>query len=213
MITLYRFPYSCYALKVQYLLAYLDLPHRIQDVPFMDRSELVSLSGKVLVPVIEHEGTVVTESRDICEHLLTLRENTLVPVGLEAAAWAYLDWSDQTLEHELFRIASPNIARRFARADETAMFKFIKERKFGSGCVEQWEREQGQMVATARRLLEPTLRSLEHNGHVICDRITLADFSLAGHLAMVEYADPALLDEIDPRLLPFLNSVREARCD
>jgi glutathione S-transferase len=213
MITLYRFPYSCYALKVQYLLAYLGFPHRVRDVPFMDRSELVSLSGKVLVPVIEHDGTVVTESRVICEYLLMLRENELVPVGLEAAVWAYLDWSDQILEHELFRIASPDIARRFARPDEAAMFKFIKERKFGNDCIEQWEREQGQMLETARRLLQPTLTSLEQNGHILCDRITLADFSLAGHLAMVEYADPALLDAVDPRLRPYLNTVREARCD
>jgi glutathione S-transferase len=213
MITLYRFPYSCYALKVQYLLSYLRLPHRIKDVPFMDRSELVALSGKVLVPVIEHEGKALTESRDICEYLLTLTDNNLIPPGLEAAVWAYVDWSDESLEHELFRIASPKIAERFPTAAEAAMFKFIKERKFGTGCVEQWASQQAEMIARARRLLQPTLTSLERNGYIIGDQITLADLSLAGHLAMVEYADPVLLDAIDSRLLPFLDKTREARYD
>lgn len=211
MITLYRFPYSCYALKVQYLLSYLRLPHTIKDVPFLDRSELIALSGKVLVPVIEHGQTVVTESRDICEYLLTLTENTLVPVGQEAAAWAYLDWSDELLEHELFRIASPDIAKRFASASEAAMFTFIKERKFGPGCVERWAREREDLIKTAQRLLQPTFNSLGHNGYIIGKELSLADFSLAGHLGMVEYADPALLDAIDTRLVPFLNKVREAR--
>lgn len=211
MITLYRFPYSCYALKIQLLLGYLGLPHQVKDVPFLDRSELVAKSGKVLVPVIDDEGRVVTESRDICEYLLTLTDNQLVPRGLEAAIWAYLDWSDELLEHELFRIASPHIAERFNTAAEAAMFKFIKERKFGSGCVAQWAAQQEQMIGTVRRLLEPTFASLEHNGYIICNQLTLADFSLAGHLAMVEYADPELLNTIDSRLLPFLNGVREAR--
>jgi glutathione S-transferase len=211
MITLYRFPYSCYALKVQYLLSYLRLPHQIKDVPFLDRSELVALSGHVMVPVIKHGQEVIRESRDICEYLLTLTENALVPPGLEAAVWTYLDWSDESLEHELFRIASPAIAERFETAAEAAMFKFIKERKFGPGCVEQWASERNDMIETARRLLQPTFQSLDHQAHVIGEHITLADFSLAGHLAMVEYADPALLEAIDPRLAPFLNKVREAR--
>lgn len=213
MITLYRFPYSCYALKVQFLLSYLRLPHKVKDVAFCDRQELVALSGGVLVPVIEDEGKVIKESRDICAYLLSRTTNQLIPPGLEAAVWAYVDWSDECLEHELFRIASPNIAERFARPDETAMFKFIKERKFGSGCVEQWAAEQEQIINNARRFLTPSFQSLDQNDFLLGENITLADISLAGHLAMVEYADPQLLQRIDARLPDFLNKVREARCE
>ena len=113
MITLYRFPYSCYALKVQLLLDKLALPYLIKDVPFGDRTELVELThGRVQVPVIEHaleDGSkkVVVESRDICRYLLGLKPNDLVPAGAEGLIWAFNDWADEILEDPLFKIVSP----------------------------------------------------------------------------------------------------------
>src|SRR5690554_1511704 len=76
MITLYRFPYSCYALKVQFLLDHLQLPYETKDVPFSDRDELIEvIGGRVTVPALVHDGNVVVESRDIFQYLLTLTKN------------------------------------------------------------------------------------------------------------------------------------------
>lgn len=211
MITLYRFPYSCYALKVQFLLDHLGLPYKVRDVPYTDRDELIEVTGgRVMVPAILHEGNVVVESRDIFQYLLTLSKNDLVPGGLEAAVWAYLDWTDSLLEDVLFRIASPGIAEQFAKPSERALFIFIKERKFGMGCVSEWQRTRKELIDRAKVLLAPTLETLSQSDYVIGNRLTIADVSLAGHLAMVEYADPTLLPAISPDLQLLLSRLRNA---
>lgn len=128
MIKLDRFPYSCYALKVQYLLEALQLNYEVADVPYTDRTELVEVAGgRVMVPAIAHEGKVVVESRDICRYLMGLADHSLVPKGKEAIVWAYADWCDSVLEDVLFRLATPGIAAKFSTTFERALFSFIND--------------------------------------------------------------------------------------
>lgn len=211
MIKLYRFPYSCYALKVQYLLDQLQLEYETVDVPFTDRTELVELTGdRVVVPAIAHNDRVVVESRDICQYLMELTLHNLVPAEQAALIWGYADWCDAILEDVLFRLASPGIAQRFATAFERALFIFVKERKFGAGCVEQWQQQQPDLVAKAQTLLQPTLQAIAVNNFVAGEQISYADITLLGHLAMVEYANPQLVAEIDSALPEYMARIRAA---
>ena len=211
MIRLYRFPYSCYALKVQYLLDALHLDYTPLDVPFTDRSDLVELTGgRVVVPAIDHDGNVVVESRVICQYLLGLVDNKLVPESLAALVWAYADWCDSTLEDILFRVASPGIQARFETPFEKALFAFIKERKFGAGCIDAWKLEQAELVAKARELMAPTLASIRSQGFVAGSELTFADISLLGQLAMVAYADPALVAAIGDPLPEYMVRVSQS---
>ncbi len=214
MITLYRFPYSCYALKVQLLLDKLSLPYQTKEVPFGDRSELVALTGgSVTVPVIVHrleDGSekVVKESRDICRYLLALTDNTLVPQGHEGLIWAYNDWADEVLEDPLFKSVSLDIANRFERPADRAMFIFIKERKFGSGCVEQWGQQKPQFIEQTQTLMADSFKSIARQGFIAGEQVTMADIAVVGHLAMVEWADPELIDLIDSGLAGYMEKVR-----
>ena len=211
VIKLYRFPYSCYALKVQYLLDKLQLDYKPIDVPYTDRTELVKLTGgHVTVPVIEHNDHVVVESRTICQYLLNLVENELVPKDKAALIWAYADWCDSTLEDLLFRIATPGIASRFSTPFEQSLFAYIKERKFGSGCVEEWRNTQSDLIAKAGVLLEPTIEAISLNNYIAGATVSYADVTLLGHLAMVEYGDPALISEISDVLPQYMERVRAA---
>ena len=213
MITLYRFPYSCYALKVQLLLDVLALPYEVRDVPFGDRTELVKVTqGRVQVPAIVHKREngsekVVVESRDICRYLLGLKANNLVPKSAAGLIWAYCDWVDTTLEDPLFKMVSPEIADSFARDADRAMFIFIKERRYGTGCVSDWAQQKPRLVAQARDLLAESLLSIAHQGYLCGDHITLADIALVGHLAMVKYGRPELLPEIDPLIPGYMGRV------
>ena len=162
----------------------------------------------MVVPAIAHEGHVVVESRAICDYLLSLTANELVPQGKEAAIWAYADWCDSTLEDVLFRIATPGIADRFSTTFETALFAFIKERKFGVGCVEEWRSTQSELVAKARSLLKNTIASIAANGYVAGTTVSYADITLLGHLAMVEYANPKLIVAINDVLPEYMSRIR-----
>ena len=192
---LYRFEYSCFARKTQMVLDLLGRRYDVVEVPFGDRTELVTLTGGyVQVPVlVDDAGKVTVDSRAICEEVLRGdRAARLVPPPWQGPIWAYADWVDGPFEDVAFRIAAPGIRRRFARPADAALFVFIKERKFGRGCVDEWERNTGEFVARARAMLAPTLQTLGQRPFIFGDRPTLADAALYGQGAMLRGADAAM---------------------
>jgi glutathione S-transferase len=200
---LFRFRYSPYARKVQMLLDLLRKPYELVEVRYGDRSELARLTGGyIYVPVLLHDdGTVTTESRRICERLLSgAEQDELTPRPLEGPIWAYSDFCDGPLEDLLFRIASPGVRDAWPDPGERALYTLIKERKFGAGCVEQWQADQSSLLSRARHLLGPTLSTLEQEPFVFGSRATLADAALYGNLAMLHEASPALLTALSADL-------------
>jgi glutathione S-transferase len=203
---LYRFEYSCYARKVQMALDLLAKSYAVVDVPYGDRSQLVAVTGGyVQVPVlVDAAGVVRFDSRAICVHLVSSDGGaTLVPSPWEGPIWAYADWCDGPLEDVLFRLASPGLRARFERAVDRAMFTFVKERKFGRGCVEEWARQAEDLLRQARELLQPTVRTLEQQPFVFGTRPTLADAALYGQCAMLAAADPAMPAALSAVLAPW----------
>ena len=202
---LHRFAYSGYSRFVQ---ATIELAHAscaVVDVPFGDRDELARLTnGYILVPVVElDDGTVVTDSRRIVETLVRddARFAPLAPAADAAAIWAYVDWAGGQLEDVAFRIASPGIQYRFPRPWERALFVFIKERKFGPGCVDAWYRDADNLMARMHELLAPTVASLKSRPFVLGDAPTIADAALYGQIVMMEFGKPDRVATLAPEIL------------
>ena len=203
---LYRFRYSPYARKVQMLLDLLPAAYQAIDVPYGDRQELAALTGGYIhVPVlVDDEGKVMVESRAICERLLSgAAAERLVPSPLEGPIWAYADFVDGPLEDVLFRIASPAVRDTWSSAFERALYVLVKERKFGAGCVDAWERDRPALMARAQHLLQPTLATLARRPFLFGEHPTLADAALYGVCMMLEEGDPALLPAVSPALVAF----------
>jgi glutathione S-transferase len=201
---LYRFRYSPYARKVQMLLDLMGATYSLVEQSYTERGELAELTGGYIqVPVLlADDGRVIVESRAICEHLLSgPAGETLVPAPLEGPIWGYADFVDGPLEDVLFRVASPDIRNAWPTAAERGLYVYIKERKFGAGCVDAWLRDRSELVRCARALLAPTLRTLEKCRFLFGDQPTLADAALYGNCAMLEEAAPRLLSQIS-ELLP-----------
>ena len=213
MIKLYRFDYSPFVRKVQMVLDLIGTEYEAVDVPYGDRTELVELTGGyVQVPVLLADGEVITDSRNICRWLVGRPSGRwLVPADRAGAVWAYADWCDGPLEDVMFRIATPQIARRFARPADRAMFTFIKERKYGAGCVGQWEREHEALTRKAAELLEPTLQTLRSQAFVFGSEPTLADAALFGQFAMLETADPRLPAKLAEAIVPWMKKLERWR--
>jgi glutathione S-transferase len=211
---LYRLRYSPYARKVQMLLDLAALQYELIEVSYGDRNELAKLTGGyIYVPVlVDDGGQVILESRVISDVIVSRREaKHLVPSPFEGPIWAYADFVDGPLEDILFRIASPAVRDAWATPFERALYVLIKERKFGAGCVEAWERDRKSLVAKARQLLAPTLATLEQTPFLFGQKPTLADASLYGNCAMLEEAAPELLGEISAGLVAFARRVEAAR--
>jgi glutathione S-transferase len=212
LMKLYRTRYSPYARKVQMLLDLLGQPYDAVEMAYGDRTELATVTGGyVYVPVlVDDDGTVTVESRDICEKLLAGDAGRrLVPAPFEGPIWAYADFADGPLEDVLFRIASPAIRDGWKNPGERALYVLIKERKFGAGCVTAWERTRDALVARGRHLLAPTLRTLAARPFLFGDAPTLADAALYGECAMLEAGDPALLERVSPELVAFMRRVEQ----
>ncbi len=206
---LYRLEYSCYARKAQMALDLLGLRYDCIEVPFGDRSELATLTGGYIqVPVlVDDDGRVTVDSRAICEKLAAEdSRRRLVPPALEGPIWAYADWCDGPLEDVMFRLASPPTRRRFTDAWERALYVFIKERKFGRGCVDEWERSRETLFARARSMLEPSRMTLRQRPFLFGDTPTLADAALYGQMIMLSVAAPAF----GPELTDWMSGVEKA---
>ena len=68
-LRVHRIPFSTNVERVSLLLAHKGVQAEWVDHDPADRSELVRLSGQELVPVLEHDGRIVTDSPVILEYL------------------------------------------------------------------------------------------------------------------------------------------------
>jgi glutathione S-transferase len=210
---LYRFSYSCYARYVQAALDLARIPYEAIDVPFGDREALARLTGGTIqVPVVEHDdGRVLADSRHILATLVgeDPRLARLVPEALAGPIWAYADWSGTVLEDTAFRLAAPALAQRFDTAFERALFVFVKERKFGAGCVEDWARDAGGLFTKLEHLLAPTARTVALQPFLFGAEPTLADAALYGQVAMLDHGAPERVAALSPGLLAWRRRLEE----
>jgi glutathione S-transferase len=200
---LYRFRHSPFARKVQTLLELIGLPYDVVDVSYGERNELAQLTGGyVYVPVlVEDDGRVLVESRDICEHLLARADAAwLLPSPLEGPIWTYADFIDGPIEDLLFRVGSPDTLRQWPTASDRALYTMNKERKFGAGCIAHWLRDGELLIARAVKLLGPSFSTLQKQRFLFGDQPTLADAALHGQSLMLEAANPQLVERVSPLL-------------
>ena len=100
MIRLYRAAFSTNCERVTLALAHKGLAGQVESVwiDYADRSPVEAVSGQGLVPVIEHDGTVVADSLAILRYLEELApEPALFPSdpARRAEMELFLDWFDR----------------------------------------------------------------------------------------------------------------------
>ncbi len=95
MILLYGFPYSTNMERIQLALGHKELDAEYIAVPYGDRSEVRAVSGQDMVPVIDHDGTIVYDSPAILDYLdEQFPELALRPPGRgrRAEMSVFIDW-------------------------------------------------------------------------------------------------------------------------
>ena len=98
VIRLYRAPYSTNVERVALALAHKGLEAESVVIDYSDRSAVEEVSGQGLVPVIDDDGHVVSDSRAILRYLEERHPDPpLWPADPVAAAWleTFFEWFDE----------------------------------------------------------------------------------------------------------------------
>ena len=138
---LFQFLTSPFCAKVRKILDYKGVDYEIIEVDYLERKELLTASGQIMVPALTMEnGETIVDSERIAMRLEELYpEPTIFPPGQRGLHLALARYIDAAVEDALFRVAVPDELEYFRRqgAEREAMWRLIRERKYGEGFVDR----------------------------------------------------------------------------
>ncbi|HZP45588.1 MAG TPA: glutathione S-transferase family protein [Candidatus Binataceae bacterium] len=185
MLRLYQFAASPYCAKVRKILDYKGVAYEVVEVDYVDRALLLAASGQIMVPALTLEdGRTIVDSDQIANHLDELYpEPTIFPPDWSGIHVALARYFDTELEDALFRAAIPDLINHYRRRGPAheALWRLIRERKYGSGFCDEMVREHVARFARVSRMLAPLDATLANRGFLL-GRIGYADFALYGQL-------------------------------
>lgn len=182
---LYQFVSSPFCAKVRKILDFKGIDYEIVEVDYLERKELLTASGQLMVPALTLDGgETIVDSVRIAARLEELQpEPTLLPAGSRGMHRVLAGYIDNQLEDALFRAAIPDeLAHWHERgSDRAAFWRLIRERKYGAGFVEQMLATHDAEMARASAALAPFEEALGERPFML-GRLGLADFALYGQL-------------------------------
>lgn len=189
-LRLYQFASSPFCAKVRKILDYKGADYETIEVDYLERKELLIASGRIMVPALTLEdGETIVDSDRIAARLeIAYPEPTIFPAEWRGIHLALARYFDTELEDALFRAAIPDEIAHYRRQgrDREALWRLIRERKYGEGFCDQMEREHAANLKRARVMLAPLDDGLRERAFVL-GRIGYADFALYGQLTYLAF--------------------------
>ncbi len=182
---LFQFLPSPSCAKVRKLLEYKGVEFEVVEVDYIERKELMAASGQIEVPVLTLPGgeTIVDSNRIAMRLEELFPEPTIFPPSWRGMHIAMTRYIESEVEEAIFRVQVPDtIAYWRARgADRLAMWRYVRERKYGAGFCDRMVREREANLARVHEVLAPFEDALSDRPFLF-RRIGLADFALYGTL-------------------------------
>ena len=205
MIELIQFPWSPFCIVQRRILEFSGVRFKTTNIPNGDRSLGWRLTRQRYygVPVIREGKSVIFEvaedSQVIGKYLDSRLELGLFPWGLEGVQsilWRYIE---NEIEGPAFRL-NDIYWREFVPTSDHLRFLRHKERKFGPGCIDQWQSSQKQWLAQLEQRLIPFEEMLLQRPYLLDDRPRFVDFDLYGMLGNFLYSGHYELPQKHTRL-------------
>lgn len=194
MIELYQLPHSPFCIVQRRLLEYAGVRFKIHNLSVADdRSVIWRLTRQryYQVPIIRDGRTVIFEtdedSQVIAKYLDLKFGLGLFPrewSGVQAVLWRYFE---HQIEDVGFRLNDSRYREWVPRAHWLPFIRF-KERKFGRGCLDQWRRQEEELLAELERRLLPCELMLTARPFLLGDTPLFVDFDLYGMLGNFLYS-------------------------
>ena len=174
MLRLYHVPLSPFCRKVRLVLAEKKMDVELIEERYWEQStEFLRRNPAGKVPILRHEGALLTESTPICEYIEELNpEPSLIPKDAKARyeMRRLVSWFDDKFHHEV---------------TSNLLYERVNKKVSGQGYPDSKNIKEG-----ARKIkyhLDYMAWLLEHRRWLAGDTMTLADFAAAAHLSSLDY--------------------------
>ena len=174
MLRLYHVPLSPFCRKVRLVLAEKKMDvELIEELYWEQSTEFLRRNPAGKVPILRHEGALLTESTPICEYIEELNpEPPLIPKDAKARyeMRRLVSWFDDKFHHEV---------------TSNLLYERVNKKVSGQGFPDSQNIKEG-----ARKIkyhLDYMAWLLEHRRWLAGDTMTLADFAAAAHLSSLDY--------------------------
>ena len=174
MLRLYHVPLSPFCRKVRLVLAEKKMDVELIEERYWEQStEFLRRNPAGKVPILRHEGALLTESTPIFEYIEELNpEPSLIPKDAKARyeMRRLVSWFDDKFHHEV---------------TSNLLYERVNKKVSGQGFPDSKNIKEG-----ARKIkyhLDYMAWLLEHRRWLAGDTMTLADFAAAAHLSSLDY--------------------------
>ncbi len=186
-VTLYEMAHSPFCIPIAQALTACGVEFERREIPNWDRGELLRLTDGAYysVPVLQHDGRLIYEtaadSQDVARHVdATFARGALFPPALDGLQAIVIDFLENEVESLTFKLADIHYVPAIADLVGRGMTVRHKERKFGRGCIEQWQRDAATIRAQADVLLARFETTLRHSPFLFGETPVYSDFLLFG---------------------------------
>ena len=174
MLRLYHVPLSPFCRKVRLVLAEKKMDVELIEERYWEQStEFLRRNPAGKVPILRHQGALLTESTPICEYIEELNpEPSLMPKDAEARyeMRRLVSWFDDKFHHEV---------------TSNLLYERVNKKVSGQGFPDSKNIKEG--ARKIRYHLDYMAWLLEHRRWLAGDTMTLADFAAAAHLSSLDY--------------------------
>jgi glutathione S-transferase len=205
MINLIQFPWSPFCIVQRRILEYSGIRFKVTNIPSTDRSLLWRLSKQRYyeVPLLRDGRNTVFEmdesSQVIGKYLDDRLQLGLFPrewEGVQSILWRYIENEIEGVGFKLNDVYWQEIVP----VRERLAFLRHKERRFGRGCLEQWQAQSKELLETLEARLLPFEEMLVDKACLLEDRPRFVDFDLFGMLGNFLYSGHYSLPAAHTRL-------------
>lgn len=217
MIELIQFPWSPFCLVQRRLLEFSGVRFKITNLKLTgDRSPVWKLTkGRYYaVPVIRDGRNVVFEtgedSQVIGKYLDQKLGLGLFPAELEgeqSILWRYIE---NEIEALTFRLNDAHYREFVSKPDQLSYIRH-KERKFGRGCLDQWQADRKKLQAQLTERLLPFEEMLAYRPFLLGVRPRFVDFDLLGMLDNFLYSGRYQLPARHPQIQKWYRRLASAK--
>jgi glutathione S-transferase len=193
MIELIQFPWSPYCIVQRRILEFSQANFKITNIPNGDRTLVWRLTRKRYyhVPIIRDGRSVLFEvdenSQVIAKYINEKLGLNLFPrelEGVQSILWRFIESEIESLTFRLNDV----YWQEFVPVEERLLFPRHKERKFGRGCFDLWEKSQSDLLQKLEQQLVPFEEMLTFKPFLLDEHPRFLDFDLYGMLGNFLYS-------------------------